>query len=86
MTPTTTRPPSKSRQHVAEGERAGHRVELVPAFDQPGGGRGVEIGAERHDHHVGVEGPGVGLDARATGSIARTVVCTNRTPGLTMSR
>ena len=42
-------------QHVAQRERAGHRVELVAALDQPGRGRRVEVGAERDDQDVGVE-------------------------------
>ena len=49
-------------EHVAQGEGAGHRVELVAALDQAGRGLGVQVGAERDHQHVGVEGPGVGLD------------------------
>ncbi len=50
-------------QHVAQRERAGDGVELVAALDQAGRGRRVEVGAERDDEDVGVERPGVGLDA-----------------------
>ena len=70
-------------QHVAQGERAGDRVELVAALDQAGRGRRVQVGAEGHDHDVAVERrrrrsrPGA-----ATGSIDRIVVCTNVHAGL----
>ena len=63
VTPTTTRPPSKRVEHVAEREGAGHRVELVARLDQPGVASGCEVGAQRDHQDVGVEGPGVGLHA-----------------------
>ena len=50
------------RQHVAQRERAGHRVELVAPFDQTGCRGGIEIGAERDDEDVGVEATRVGVD------------------------
>ena len=55
--------PSKPLEHVARREGAGHRVELVAALDQPGRRLGVEVGAQGDDEDVGVERPGVGLDA-----------------------
>ena len=79
VTPTTTRPPSNRVQDVARRERAGDRVELVPALDQAGRGRRVEVGTERHHQDVRVERAGVRASpAWPTGSMARTVVRTKR--------
>ena len=87
VTATTTRPPGEFGEHVAQRERAGLGVELVAALEEPGRRLRVQIGAERHDEDVGVEGAGVGLDPlRRSGSIARMVDCTNCTPGFTKSR
>ncbi len=52
-------------QHLAQGEGAGHRVELVPRLDQSRRGRRVEIGAEGDDQDVAVERAGVGFDPAA---------------------
>ena len=50
------------RQHVTAREGTGLGVELVTALLEARRRRHVEIGAECHDQHVGVEGAGVGLD------------------------
>ena len=62
VTATITRPPSNALEHVAAREGAGLRVELVARLEQPGRGLRVEVGAERHHQHVGVERSGVGVD------------------------
>ena len=85
VTPTITRPPSKSAEHVAQRERAGDRVELVAALDEPGRRRRVEVGAERDDEDVGVERAGVGLDALGGRVDRADRRLHERTPGLTMS-
>ncbi len=54
-------------QYVAHRERTRHRVELVTSFDQPRCGRRIQISSQGDDHHVGVERPGVGLDAPGRG-------------------
>ncbi len=56
-------PTVEVRKHVAQGERALHRVELVSRFDKPRGGPGIEIRAEGDNHHVAFETASVGLDA-----------------------
>ena len=78
--------PSKGRQHVAQRVGAGDRVELVAAFDQTRRRRDVVVGAKRDDEDVRVEGAGVGHDAPGRRVDGAHVACTNRTPGLTMSR
>ncbi len=54
-------------EHVAQRERTGDRVELVAGLDESRSRLRVEIGAERDDEDVGVEGAGVGLDAFGVG-------------------
>ncbi len=49
------RAPLEAREHVAQCEGCGHRVELVAAFHQPGSGCRIEVGAERHHQHVRLE-------------------------------
>ena len=57
----------EGRQHVTHSQSAGHRVELVATFHQPGGGRRVEVGPQGDHHDVGVKGAGVGLDPSLAG-------------------
>ena len=74
------------RQHVAQREGAGLRVELVPTLDQAGCCSGVEVGAERHHQDVGLERARLRRDPPSTGSIELTAAWTNCTPGITTSR
>ena len=67
VTPTIDPSTGELGQHVTQGERAGHRVELVAALDQPGRVGRVQVGAEGHDQDVAVERAGVGLDPRGDG-------------------
>ena len=60
------------------------RIELVAPFDEPRGGRGIEMSAERHHHDVALEGSRVVRTLLAAGSMERMVVCTKRRPGLSM--
>ena len=57
----------EGRQHVTHSQSAGHRVELIATFHQPGGGRRVEVGPQGDHHDVGVKGAGVGLDPPLAG-------------------
>ncbi len=72
-------------EHLPAGERAALGVELVSSFDEPWRRVRVEVGTERDDEDVGVERPCVGLDAFRRRIDRGDVVCTNCTPGLTMS-
>ena len=57
----------EGRQHVTHSQSAGHRVELMATFHQPGGGRRVEVGPQGDHHDVRVKAAGVGLDPALAG-------------------
>ena len=76
----------ETRRGCLARERAVGRVELVSPLEQPWGGRGVEVGAEREDEDVALEVARIRLDALRPGSMARMTVWTKRTPGFSMSR
>ena len=77
----------RTLEHVAGGERAGHRVELVPGLDAARASRpGRRSAPSATTSTSPSSGPASVSTRRATGSIERTVVCTNRTPGGARSR
>jgi hypothetical protein len=59
---TDDHPAARERlEHLAQGEGAGDRVELVAPLDQAGRGLGVQVRPQGDDHHVALERTGVGL-------------------------
>ena len=71
----------KLLQHIPGGERTLDRVELVAAFDEPGGCRRVEVGAERDHQDVGVERADIGRHAPGDRIQRADHRGTNCTPG-----
>jgi hypothetical protein len=54
-------------EHLAQGFRAGHRIELVAGLGEAGGRSEVVVGAERDHEHVGLVGPRVGRHTAGDG-------------------
>ena len=70
---------------------SGSRGRLRERWNQPSGleprrGGWIVVGAESDDEDVSIERSASVTVRRAVGSIDRTVVWKNRTPGFTMSR
>ena len=78
-------PPVERRNYVPKRERAGHRVELVPRFDEAWCRRGVQICPECDHENVRVEPTRVIATDFRPGSIDLIVAWTKRTPGLSIA-
>ena len=75
----------ETRQDLTRRDRALERVELVTAFDESGVADGTTSAPSATTSTSASNVPASVTTRFADGSIARTIDCTNRTPGLTMS-
>ena len=75
----------KALKHIAQRERASHCIELIAAFDQAWGRAGSRSAPSATTRKSASKGSSVGNTTRAAGSMERTVVCRNRTPGLSVA-